>query len=397
MRRLVATDNFNLAKRDQFDRIKLLFDIANSSDATGPTYNRWHQRTDPGGIVELHRKCHEELRRDPAALQFFSSSKHDREPVVSDYGSKLTKQAYHVNGRAVGDVVQLRTYSRLDTSLSGDAGGFSAPILFWQQVTATLKQIDELFLAAQWINTTTGGTFDLPLADDIGNVAATVVETTGPVLDGPNPAFSQLQFGVAPMWSTGRIKASLQLAQDTPVLEDYLARAFARRFARGMGAAFVSTLVSGIGTTSAAGPTTLVPDDLHAAVGAVDEEYARHGSWLMRYSTWIAIRKMTTSNHYIVTNNAQVDGSMRPYLLERPVYFCPGMDATGAGKSPIVFGDLSCFIVRSVGTEQTIFKFIEAYMPTHEIAWEGVWRTEGKLLKASGTDAPTVALRQPLS
>src|SRR5262249_38687822 len=206
-------------------------------------------------------------------------------------------QAYVVNGRPVGKVVQMRTYSGLDTSTSGDAGGFSAPILLWQQVTATLKQIDELFLAAEWIDTPTGGTFDLPLADDIGNVAATVVETTGPVLDGPNPAFSQLQFGVAPMWSTGRIKASLQVVQDSPVLEDYLAAAFARRFARGIGAQFVTDLLAGIGTTSAAGPTTLVPDDLHAVVGAVDEEYARNGAWLMRYGTWISIRKLVESNH----------------------------------------------------------------------------------------------------
>src|SRR5262249_20165555 len=246
---LVPSDTFTLAKRDQFDRVKLLFDIANSSDATGPTYNRWHQRTDPAGIVELQRRCHEELRRDPAAPEFFSRSAHSDQPVVSDHGTKLTKQAYVVNGRPVGKVVQMRTYSGLDTSTSGDAGGFSAPILLWQQVTATLKQIDELFLAAEWIDTPTGGTFDLPLADDIGNVAATVVETTGPVLDGPNPAFSQLQFGVAPMWSTGRIKASLQVVQDSPVLEDYLAAAFARRFARGIGAQFVTDLLAGIGTT----------------------------------------------------------------------------------------------------------------------------------------------------
>jgi len=108
MSRLVHSDNFNLAKRDQFDRVKLLFGIANSSDATGPTYNRWHQRTDPAGIVELQRRCHEELRRYPAALEFFSRSAHSDQPVVSDHGTKLTKQAYVVNGRPVGKVVQMR-------------------------------------------------------------------------------------------------------------------------------------------------------------------------------------------------------------------------------------------------------------------------------------------------
>jgi len=40
---------------------------------------------------------------------------------------------------------------------------------------------------------------------------------------------------------------------------------------------------------------------------------------------------------------------------------------------------------------------VEVFMPNHQIAFEGVWRVEGKLLTASGTDAPIVALRQPLS
>jgi HK97 family phage major capsid protein len=128
-----------------------------------------------------------------------------------------------------------------------------------------------------------------------------------------------------------------------------------------------------------------------------NHKYGRNSAWLMRYSTWIAIRKMTTSNHYFVNNNAQVDSNMRPYFLERPVYFCPGLDAIGAGKSPVVFGDMSRFVVRSVGTEQTVNKYIEAFMPNHQIGFEGVWRVEGKLLKASGSDAPITALRQPLS
>ena len=398
MSRLARSNNFNLAARDQFNALKHLYDIATSSDAGEPTFNRWRQRNDPAAIMELRRHRDEATRRDPAAMEFFSASRHDGEPKVSDFGSKLTSGAFRVNGRHVGQVVQLRTYSGLDTGTSGDAGGFSAPILFWKQVTARLQQIDELFLAARWIDTATGGVFDMPLADDTSNVAATVIETSGTVTDGPNPTFSNLQFGSAPLWSTGRIKASVQIVQDSPVLQDYLANTFARRFARGLGAQFVTTLLAGIGTTAAASPTTLAPDDLHALVGAVDEEYARNGAWLMRYGTWIAIRKMTTSNHYFLSNTAQVDGGMRPYLLERPVYFCPSLDAIGAGKSPVVFGDLQQrFIVRSVGSEQIVNKYMEAFMVNHQLGFEGVWRVEGQLLKASGGDAPIVALRQPLS
>jgi len=339
MGRLVSTSNFNLATRDQFDRVKVLFDIANAHDGHGEVRDHWwHRRIDKTAVVELARRRHEQLRRDPAALEFFSTSNHDREPVVSDNGVKLTKEAFRVNARPVGEIVQLRSYTGLDTSLSGDAGGFTSPILFWRDgVIPTLKQRDELFLAARWVDTPSGGPFDMPLEDDISNAAAVVIETSGTVSDGPNAQFSQLQFGVAPIWSTGRIKLSLQLLQDSPVIEDALAKAFAKRFQRGMGAQFITTLLAGIGTTSAASPTSLTPDDLLNLIGGVDEEYARSGGWLMRYSTWIAIRKMITSNHYFVSNNAQVDSNMRPFLLERPVFFCPSMDAIGAGKIPVIF------------------------------------------------------------
>jgi HK97 family phage major capsid protein len=397
MSRLVTTTNYNLSTRDQFNALKTLFDIANSSDATVPTFNRWHDRNDPSGILELRRQRDEATRRDAAATEFFSASKHKMEPVVSDQGSKLTKQPYTMNGRGVGNVVALRTYSGLDSGTSGDGAGYTAPILFWQQVTATLKQIDELFLAAKWIDTVNGSVFDCPLADDVGNPAAVVVEGTGTVTDGPNPAFSQLQFGVCPLWSTGRIKASLQVVQDSPVLQDYLAAAFGRRFARALGANFVSTLLSGIGITTSSSSSALVPDDLHTLIAGVDEEYARNGAWLMKYSTWIALRKMTESNHRFISNNAQVDANMRPYLLERPIYFCPGLDAIGAGNSPVVFGDLQRFVVRSVGTEQTLLKYVEVFMPNHQLGFEGLWRVEGKLLKASAGDTPILALRMPLS
>jgi hypothetical protein len=99
MSRLVNTPNFNLQARDQFDRVKLLFDIANSSDASVPTYNPWRARNDPAGIVELRRQRDEATRRDPAALEFFSSSKHEGEPAVSSFGSKLTSGYFRVNGR----------------------------------------------------------------------------------------------------------------------------------------------------------------------------------------------------------------------------------------------------------------------------------------------------------
>ena len=103
------------------------------SDAVGYTC----ERTDAAGITEVRRRAHDALRRDPAAMEFFSGSNHRGELVVSDFGTKLIKEPFRRAGQPVGSVVTMRSYSGLDTSLSGDAGGYSAPILFWETVTAS--------------------------------------------------------------------------------------------------------------------------------------------------------------------------------------------------------------------------------------------------------------------
>jgi HK97 family phage major capsid protein len=264
-------------------------------------------------------------------------------------------------------------------------------------VVAQLKQIDDLFLACRWINTSTGSSLDVPLADDTANDAAVIVENDA-IDDGPNMQFAQLQFGKAPTWSTGRLRLSLQLAQDSPVLvADYLAIAFAQRFQRGISAQFITSLLTDADTFTSSSTSTVTPDDLFGLMGSLDAAYAKRAGWLMNFSSWLAIRKITTSNHYFVGNNSYVDAEGRPYLLERPVFICPSLDNFGAGKKPILFGDLQRFVARSVGSEQVVNKYTELYMTNYQLGFEGVWRVEGKLAKCSATDAPIKALRMPLS
>ena len=234
------------------------------------------------------------------------------------------------------------------------------------------------------------------MADDTSNVAAKVVENTG-VTEGPNPTFAQLQFGVCPLWSTGRILASLQLTQDSPVLFDYLTAEFARRFARGLGASFITTLLAGVDSFSAASASGITPDDLLGLMGAVDAAYAMRGGWLMNWSTWLSVKKLRTSDHYFATEVTGVDDSGHYTLLQRPVCICPSLDNLGIGKKPILYGDLQRFVARSVNATQTVNKYIEAFMANHQLGFEGIWRVDSALAKASATDAPIKALYMPLS
>jgi hypothetical protein len=87
----------------------------------------------------------------------------------------------------------------------------------------------------------------------------------------------------ASLWSTGRLLLSVQLLQDSPVIYDYLVATFARRFARGMSASFITTLLSGVSSFNAAGATAVTADDLFGVMEAVDPAYAVRGSWLLSW------------------------------------------------------------------------------------------------------------------
>jgi len=288
-----------------------------------------------------------------------------------------------------------RTYTALNEG-TGSAGGYSVPIDFWAELIAQMKMVDELFTAVRWIITSTGRTLDIPMADDTSNVAAIVVEN-GPVAAGPNPTFAQLQFGNAPLWSTGRILMSLQLLEDSPIIYDYLVATFARRFALALGAQFINTLLAAVTSFNAASSSAITPDDLLGLMGAPDPAYAMRGSWLMSWGTWIAVRELNTSNRYFCGGGVSQDPDGRYRLLRRPVFICNSLDSIGAGKRPILYGNLQRFVVRSVFAEQTVNKYNEIFMLTHQVGFEGVWRVDGALALAGATDAPIIALYMPLS
>lgn len=391
-------DGFNRESEARFNSLLRLAELNQSGLGLPPDV--FGRPRDISAIAERANRRNAELRKDPAAVHFFSGrSVNEYARVMSDFGTRLQQR----NFPGVGAVLQMhnfgdlegRTYAALNEG-TGSAGGYTVPIDFWAELIAQLKLYDELFAAARWITTSTGGPIDVPMADDTSDVAATVVEN-GSIVEGPNPTFTQLQFGAASLWSTGRLKLSVQILQDSPVLYDYLVATFAQRFALGLGASFITTLLASVASFDAASSSVIAPDDLLGLMGAIDPAYAMRGSWLMSWSTWIAVRKLTTTNRYFCGETTTQDPDGRYRLLGRPVYICNSLDGVGAGKRPILYGNMQRFVVRSVLTEQTINKYNEVFMPNHQVGFEGVWRVDAALALAGATDEPIAALYMPLS
>jgi HK97 family phage major capsid protein len=402
---VASTDarTFNLQAQSRVEACLKMAELARAGK--GP--DDFGKKHDFVSIAERAIRRNAELRTDPAALAFFNGKNVDV-PMTSDFGTRLAQRDAHVQGRAVGKVLQMhnlnlapeekRTYTALNETTSS-AGGSSVPIDFFAEVIQQMREVDELFAAARWITTPNGRPLDIPLADDTedNNIAKIVSENAAWSGDPVNPTFAQLQFGNAPLWSTGRLKLSLQLVQDSPVIYEYLRDTFARRFARGMGAAFITTLLSAVTNFSAAGTGAITPEDLFGVMNAVDPAYSVQGGWLMNWSTWLAIRKLKSTSRYFVGEIARRDATGRLTLLDRPVFITPSLADIGAGNQPIVYGDLKRFIIRTVYAEQTVNKYSEAFMPTGQVGFEGVFRADSSLAVASATDYPCKAVHSPLS
>lgn len=331
---------------------------------------------------------------DGATRAFFSRTQ-AREAMVSASGTVY--ESYDSSGKLL--LGTQRSYSGLNTSTSGDAAGYTVPISFFDEVIVRAKAYDGLLDAARWIYTDSGAPLNVPTGDDTSQDAVILNEGSA-ISQGPNPIFGNVGFGSCPLWTTAQLLTSWSLTQDSPVLADFLAYAFGRRIARGFGKACLTTLLAGADVgKSTASPTAVTIDELIDLAAALDAEYWARSSWLMNLKTYLALRKLQSTNHYFIAENAALTDSGRPTLLQRPIYICPNLDDLGAGKFPILLGALDHVVIRAVNRQQEIFRYDQLFFASNtSVGWQGFWRLDSAFVKAGTTsDKPIVSLRMPLS
>jgi HK97 family phage major capsid protein len=125
---------------------------------------------------------------------------------------------------------EVRTYSGLSTSTSGDAAGYTTPIGFQRELETKMKAFGRMRTACRILNTATGNTLDWPTMDDVSNSGEFLAQAS-PVSQ-QNPPFGQVQFQLA-LCSSKQVLLSVQLFQDSAFdVESELSTAFAIRIGR---------------------------------------------------------------------------------------------------------------------------------------------------------------------
>jgi HK97 family phage major capsid protein len=93
---------------------------------------------------------------------------------------------------------------------------------------------------ATLVETDRGTEFSFPMDDDTSAVATVVAENAESVTNSP-VTFGSVAFDRCPMWRSGHIVGSMELAADSAFpLSTVLAGMFGRRMARGIGGQFIN-------------------------------------------------------------------------------------------------------------------------------------------------------------
>jgi HK97 family phage major capsid protein len=349
--------------------------------------------------------------------QNFSESRELR-PFEQELAGKQYRDAFHtylIGGEKMlnsgarnlltDTSAEVRTYTGLNTTTSGDAGGYVIPIGFQRELEVRLKAVGRMRANCRILTTSTGNTLDWPTMDDTGNTGEFLAESN-PVSQ-VNPTFNQVQF-ISSLASSKQVLLSVQLFQDSAFdVESVLAESFGIRIGRTINSAYtngtgsgqpeglvyaikndaVPNVVNAVGSNSNDGisgnteANSIGSDDLDNLIAALDAAYRPNAKFMMHYKTLDFLRKVKDKYGRPLWN-AGLAAAEPDTIYGFSYDWNTDMDQIGAGKYPVIFGDFSKHCIRDVGGI-TLTRYSELYMPQHQIGFQAWLRTDSRRLQQS--------------
>jgi HK97 family phage major capsid protein len=291
---------------------------------------------------------------------------------------------------------EVRTYSGMNV-VTDASGGFFVPQTFYDSVTFALKQADGLWddsVITLWEDEH-GNAATFPLIDDTGTVAVQVgegqssIEAELGVIDKltiPKPAF----------WRSKKLITSVELLQDSAFpVEDYVSKAVANRFQRGISAANVSTLISQTvsGATSVTSNSVQL-DDILNLLSSVNPAWLNQPKTFfgMNFSTMVGLLKLKDAQARYLWN-PRFDANGRPLLFNIPVILLPSLpSAASLAAGTVVLGDFSMAVRRTVKNSMKLMRYVQADNLAENglVAYEGFLRTSFGVLTNSNITSPPI-------
>lgn len=370
---------------------KPLADIAAQREFTGEERERFERATEAfDGYTQRIKSLELTLEQERAVSQFGDMLKAEpeaRAALITELRSVLTERSavaadLEFTGRDM-------TQAMRNLSLTAAAGGNTTGNEFLAELIRPLRSFSSVLDAgARVITTANGNELTAPTLATAGAAAAASEATQVP---GTDPTFGQKTLKA---FKYGQyMGVSKELVDDSAIDIEAL---IVSLIGENIGALLGEKLAVGAGTTETAGLITSATvgktgwtgvagafsfDDIIDVMHSVASPYRVQGAWIFSDAGLARVRKLKDKNdQYLWQPSTQV--GQPDLLLGKPVYTDAYMDATGLGKLPFGFGDVSRYWVRMVNSVR-IERSEHALFGSDQVAFRGILRADGVLTDAN--------------
>ncbi|MFC5370925.1 phage major capsid protein [Brevundimonas faecalis] len=281
---------------------------------------------------------------------------------------------------------------RTQTAGTATAGGYVVPTELQNHIEVAMKAHGPMYdgTVVQDMTTSSGNRLTIPTVDDTGKSGAAHTEGADIADDGSQDVeFGQLTLD-GYSFDTEFIKWSWELDQDSifsmeallgSLLGERLGRIANKQLTVGTGANAPRGIVtaSGLGITAAA-QAAITADELIDLEHSVDPAYRQAPGVGFQFNdtTLKAIRKLKDGDGNYLWTKGDFQNGVPATINGRRFHINQDMDNLGAGKKPVIFGDLKKYWVRKVGSP-VIGVLRERFWPQIGIA--GLIRFDGELVQ----------------
>jgi HK97 family phage major capsid protein len=271
---------------------------------------------------------------------------------------------------------------------TGSEGGFTVPNPVYSTILEAMNRYSRMRKVATVVTESTGAPKTWPSSDLANETAEQVAENAQAASQDPTFGFIDLP---TYKFSSKIITVPIELLQDSTVdFSAWISERAGRRFAvktnelftvgSGTGEPMGIVTASGAGVIGQTGQTnSLTANDLVELQKSIDEVYSESPGvgWLMSRDTLAEVKKLTQVGTPLFL---PARGVGEPdTLLGDPVTTNRHMAAMSASAKPIVYGDLSQFIIRD-GMEMQMFRFTDSkYLENGQIGFLAFMRTGSNL------------------
>lgn len=377
------------ARASVFTQIDELRTATDGREMTSEEQQRWndlladYDKADKA--VEAEERF-EEIERRQAEQQF---EQRTTAPQPNPKQSDEYRSAFHsylLRG-ATGITPEQRTLFEQRAGITGLSSGVIVPETLAGSIEVALKAYGGMFEAGTILSTSKGGDLIMPTVNNTSAKATVVAEYQQSTKSAPSFGSETLK---AYTYRTPIVPVSLELLQDSAFdLESLLSNLLAESFGRGIN----EDLTRGNGTGKPKGivnwatasdakpaAAAITLDDIIDLIKGVDSPYAQRGRFMFNRNTLYSLVKIKdTTGRYIWQEGAK-DGTP-PTLFGKSYILNDDIEDIGAGKSSMLFGDLSKYKIRMVRSFRVI-RLNELLAEYLSIGLFGFARVDGILLDA---------------